>query len=444
MGFGSLADVIANNAKLGLPIPDAPGADISTDPSADSGDVPVVQDDGTYVLESLSAVTFPGLTATVAELNFSDGVTSSIQGQIDALPTDAELDLKADANNPSLTGTKSLDNGVFRVLVDTVTIISGLANGNTIIFNDDADVDIPVGSITTVNGETYTVTSFARNAGFNRSVTVTPNIVTAIPASSEITFLHDIDINNINQEQQDGANATRYPLFIGSDVLPGDGNIAREVPRFSSDYRYNPATRVLSVGVLAGTGEVRVGTATTSTDNDNTLTTKGYVDATAGITVVNANTDVPANPAPGQRMYVQTGFNFDQFFAVENAAGTQLELTSANATNNDPTFGTITQMTANYDVADITVPATVPGQTGDYATVKEDRNLALQANVELFTNADGTTSYIHGANDNRARIFWFLGDTTGLTDEPMFFRQNTAFTVGFYTFINAALGWIQE
>ena len=122
--YGSLADVIANNAKLGLPIPDAPGSDISTDPSADSGDVPVVQDDGTYVLESLSAVTFPGLTATVAELNFSDGVTSSIQGQIDALPTDAELDLKADANNPSLTGTKSLDNGVFRVLVDTVTIIS--------------------------------------------------------------------------------------------------------------------------------------------------------------------------------------------------------------------------------------------------------------------------------------------------------------------------------
>ena len=121
--YGALADVTRNNAKLGLPIPDPAGANPVTDPSTDEGRVPTVQPDGTYVLQtpSTAGLTTLGITATADEINVLDGIPTTLTtteiGYLDGVTSaiQTQLDTKADANNPSLTGTKSLDNGVFRV-----------------------------------------------------------------------------------------------------------------------------------------------------------------------------------------------------------------------------------------------------------------------------------------------------------------------------------------
>ncbi len=45
-----------------------------------------------------------GISATAAELNFSDGVTSAIQTQLDAKPSTSDLNLKADLASPTFSG----------------------------------------------------------------------------------------------------------------------------------------------------------------------------------------------------------------------------------------------------------------------------------------------------------------------------------------------------
>jgi hypothetical protein len=85
-----------------------------------------VVDGGTGASDAAGALVNLGLTATAAELNYTDGVTSAIQTQLDA---------KAPLASPALTGTPTVNgssvalNKAASALTDAATIAVDMANG---------------------------------------------------------------------------------------------------------------------------------------------------------------------------------------------------------------------------------------------------------------------------------------------------------------------------
>ena len=168
--------VSANSNKISLPTPGVPGADPDTNPSANAGQVAVVQNDGSFALEAQSGgVT--GLTATAAELNILDGATV----------TTAELNTLSGIT--STTAELNVLNGIPSGLTATeVGFLDGVTSAIQTQLNNKAETSVTDALRTDLEGAVTTTTP---TSGFGiDSATATTRVVGSIAYFSiEVNWL---------------------------------------------------------------------------------------------------------------------------------------------------------------------------------------------------------------------------------------------------------------
>lgn len=212
-------------------------------PTADGTAGQVLQTDGSGNLTfATTSVTLSdlGITATATELNYSSGVTSAIQTQLNTLDS-SKLALAGGTMSGAIAmGTNKITGAGDPTLAQDVATknyvdaqISGLSSTLTISDGSTTD-DVTVGTNNLV---------FA--SGTNISTAVTDNTVTINVTGTVANATDAINADKINIQSTTTA-ANHYVTFV--DTTSGDEDIY-----VNTNLQYNPGTDVLSGGTFSGT-----------------------------------------------------------------------------------------------------------------------------------------------------------------------------------------------
>jgi hypothetical protein len=187
-----------------------------------------------------TATTVTGLTASVAELNYTDGVTSAIQTQLDA---------KAPLASPTFTGT-----------VTVPVALTGVLRADSGVVSVDTDVtDIVAAATTSAAGKSELATSSETTTGTDTGRTITPD---ALAHSSY------------------GKRCVQIQVVEGAtDVATGDGqgNFRFFVPPELNGWNLVDAQVAHVTAGTTGTSDYQIRNVTDSVDM---LSTKITVDST--------------------------------------------------------------------------------------------------------------------------------------------------------------------
>lgn len=325
-------------------------------------DVPIT-DGGTGSSTASGALINLGLTATATELNYTDGVTSAIQTQLDnKQPLDSELSALAGL-------TSAADKLPYFTGSGTASLADFTAAGRALV--DDSD--------NTAQRTTLGLGSIATQASSNVSIT-----------GGSISGITDLAVADGGTGASDASGArTNLGLVIGTNVQAFDADLTTLSTAFTSASASGSASLALHEDIDNGTNKVTLTVASAIT-SDVTLTLPSATDTLVG----KATTDTLTNKTIDAN---GTGNSISNLEVADLASGVlDTDLTSVSGSDD-----TIPSAKATKTALDLKAPLASPSFTGT-VTLPTGLTGVLRADSGVVSTDSDVTDLVSAASDTAA------------------------------------------